>query len=513
MSESNDFQQIQKLSLEQIQTQRATQNQILLGELIAMNDEGIKERIEAELYDNPALEEVNDEQEESYTDSVEDGDGDDNDRETTQEVGQGDEDPFESPYAQSDDDSDSSGDSYDDGFALIASSRRKRADDVYRPPVVNEASMYEVLMNQVRERDLTERQLLIAEYIIGEIDDDGLMRRSIPSICGDIISRENEFVTPQEVQEMLEVIQDLEPAGIGATNTRECILLQIEDMKGVNIKAAQLAHTIVEKHFDAYERHHYDKILNALNIDEETFEEANKIIKRTNPRPGNMFNSGERLGNATHITPNFIVTTDNNKLQLTVVNDIPELQISESYEIEYQRLMKSKSQKVKESDEEVTIKRQYESASNFIMLLKQRQEKLYKIMKSIMMRQQEFFITGETKSLKPMVLKDIAEDTGYDTSTISRAQQNKYVDTNWGIFPVKYFFVKRLNDNDASSSAIKEIIKNMIDNEDKTKPLSDDRLCEELQSQGFDIRRRTVAKYRDSLRIPVARQRKALRTN
>ena len=165
MSESNDFQQIQKLSLEQIQTQRATQNQILLGELIAMNDEGIKERIEAELYDNPALEEVNDEQEESYTDSVEDGDGDDNDRETTQEVGQGDEDPFESPYAQSDDDSDSSGDSYDDGFALIASSRRKRADDVYRPPVVNEASMYEVLMNQVRERDLTERQLLIAEYM------------------------------------------------------------------------------------------------------------------------------------------------------------------------------------------------------------------------------------------------------------------------------------------------------------------------------------------------------------
>ena len=219
------------------------------------------------------------------------------------------------------------------------------------------------------------------------------------------------------------------------------------------------------------------------------------------------------MGNATHITPNFIVTTDNNKLQLTVVNDIPELQISESYEIEYQRLMKSKSQKVKESDEEVTIKRQYESASNFIMLLKQRQEKLYKIMKSIMMRQQEFFITGETKSLEPMVLKDIAEDTGYDTSTISRAQQNKYVDTNWGIFPVKYFFVKRLNDNDASSSAIKEIIKNMIDNEDKTKPLSDDRLCEELQSQGFDIRRRTVAKYRDSLRIPVARQRKALRTN
>jgi RNA polymerase sigma-54 factor len=510
MSESNDFKQIQKQSLEQIQTQRATLNQMLLGELIEMNDEGIKERIEAELIDNPALEEVADSQEDDYSNSLDEGD--DSTNETTPEVGQGNDDPFDSPYTQNDDDN--SGDSYDDGFALISSSRKKRGTaDVYRPPVVNEASMYEVLMNQVRERDLTERQLLIAEYIIGEIDDDGLMRRSIPSICGDIISRENEFVTPQEVQEVLEVIQDLEPAGIGATNTRECILLQIEDMKGVKIEAAQLAHTIVDKYFEAYERHHYDKILNALNIDEKAFDEADKIIKRTNPRPGNLFNSGERMANATHITPSFIITTDNDKLQLTVVNDIPELQISESYEIEYQRLAKRKGQNVKENDEEVTIKRQYESASNFIMLLKMRQEKLYKIMKAIMMRQQEFFITGDVHSLKPLVLKDIAEATGYDTSTISRAQQNKYVDTNWGIFPVKHFFVKKLNDNDASSASIKEIIKNMVDNEDKTKPLSDDRLCEELQRQGFDIKRRTVAKYRDSLKIPVARQRKALRTS
>ena len=339
------------------------------------------------------------------------------------------------------------------------------------------------------------------------------MRRPITSICGDIISRENEFVSPQEVQEVLEVIQDLEPAGIGATNTRECILLQIEDMKGVDIEAAQLAHAIVDKHFEAYERHHYDKILNALNIDEAAFNEADKIIKRTNPRPGNLFSSGERMANASHITPNFVITTDDNKLQLTVVNDIPELQISESYEIEYQRLAKLKGQNAKMGDEELTIKRQYENASNFIMLLKQRQEKLYKIMKTIMLRQQEFFITGDTQSLKPLVLKDIADETGYDTSTISRAQQNKYVDTNWGIFPVKYFFVKKVNDNDASATAIKEIIKDMVDNEDKTKPLSDDKLCEELQRKGYDIKRRTVAKYRDSMKIPVARQRKTLRTN
>ena len=336
------------------------------------------------------------------------------------------------------------------------------------------------------------------------------MRRPITSICGDIISLENEFVSPQEVQEVLEVIQDLEPAGIGATNTRECILLQIEDMKGVNIEAAQLAHTIVDKYFDAYERHHYDKILNALNIDEKAFEEADRIIKRTNPRPGNMFNSGNRMANATHITPNFIITTDDNKLQLTVANDIPELQISESYEIEYQRIAKRKGKNIKESDEDVTIKRQYENASNFIMLLKMRQEKLYKIMRAIMLRQQEFFITDDTHTLKPLVLKDIAEETGYDTSTISRAQQNKYVDTNWGIFPVKYFFVKKLNDNEASSTAIKDIIKEMVENEDKTKPLSDDKLCEALQQQGYDIKRRTVAKYRESLKIPVARQRKTL---
>ena len=507
MSENNEFKQIQKQSQEQIQTQRATMNQMLLGELIEMNDEGIKERIEAELIDNPALEEAGDSQDDNYED-INDTDTD-NDNDTTPEVGQGQDDPFDSPYTQNDDDS--SGDGYDDGFALIASSRKRRNNaDVYRPPVVNEASMYEVLMNQVRERDLTERQLLIAEYIIGEIDDDGLMRRSIPSICGDIISRENEFVAPQEVQEVLEVIQDLEPAGIGATNTRECILLQIEDMKGIDIDAAQVAYAIVDKYFDAYERHHYDKILDALGIDEDTFHEADKIIKRTNPRPGNMFSSGERMGNATHITPNFVITTDDKKLQLTVVNDIPELQISDSYEIEYQRVTKSKGHNTKVSDDDLTIKRQYENATNFIMLLKMRQEKLYKIMKAIMLRQQEFFITGDTKALKPLVLKDIAEETGYDTSTISRAQQNKYVDTNWGIFPVKYFFVKKLNDNDASSTAIKEIIKDMVDHEDKTKPLSDDKLCEALHAKGFDIKRRTVAKYRDSLKIPVARQRKTL---
>ncbi len=511
MSENNDFKQIQKQTQEQIQTQRATLNQMLLGELIGMNDEGIKDRIEAELIDNPALEEVTDNQEDSYTEPNDDGDEESVD--TTPEVDRQKDDPFESPYTQNDDDS-SGDDGYDDGFALIASSRRRRSDaDVYHPPVVNEASMYEVLMNQVRERDLTERQLLIAEYIIGEIDDDGLMRRSIPSICGDIISRETEFVTPQEVQEVLEVIQDLEPAGIAATNTRECILLQIEDMKGVDIEAAQLAHTIVDKYFEAYERHHYDKILDSLGIDEAAFNEADKIIKRTNPRPGNMFSSGERMSNATHITPSFVVNTDGKKLQLTVVNDIPELQISESYEIEYQRLSNRKNQNAKVSDDEVTIKRQYESASNFIMLLKMRQEKLYKIMRAIMLKQQEFFITGDTKTLKPLVLKDIAEETGYDTSTVSRAQQNKYVDTNWGIFPVKYFFVKKLNDNDASATAIKEIIKDMVDNEDKTKPLSDDKLCEELQAKGFDIKRRTVAKYRDSLKIPVARQRKALRAD
>ena len=370
--------------------------------------------------------------------------------------------------------------------------------------------MNELLMNQVRERDLSERQLLIAEYIIGELDDDGLMRRSITSICGDIISRENEFVTPQEVQEVLEVIQDLEPAGIAATSTRECILLQIEDMKGVDIEAAQVAHVIVDKHFDAYEHHHYDKILAELGIDEQTFHAAERIIKRTNPRPGNMYSSGERMGNANHITPNFVITTDDKELQLTALNDIPELQISESYEIEYQRITSSKKPNTRVNDQDVTIKRQRENAANFIMLLKMRQEKLYKIMKAIMLRQQEFFITGDPKTLKPLVLKDIAEETGYDTSTVSRAQQNKYVDTNWGIFPVKYFFVKKLNDNDTSSTAIKEVIKDMIDNEDKSKPLSDDKLCEALKQKGFNIKRRTVAKYRDSLKIPVARQRKTL---
>ena len=507
MSERDDFQQIQKLSLEQIQTQRASQNQVLLGQLIEMNDEEIKDRIEVELNDNPALEEASDSHQDDYDYGSSDEKDESQDDKDSQELGNNNEDPFESPYTVTDEDYD---DRNDDGLGYIQTKRRQYNPDVYRPPVVSEASMYETLMTQVRERDLDEHQLVIAEYIIGEIEDDGLLRRPIPSICGDIISKENIFVSPQEVQEVLEVIQDLEPAGIAATSTRECILLQIDDMKGVDIDAARLAREIVDKHFDAYEKHHYDKIIDLLNISETAFQQADKIIKRTNPRPGNIFNSGERLANASHITPDFIVTADNDKLHLTVVNDIPELQISESYEIAYKHIVGNKADSSSLSDESVNIKRQYENATNFIMLLKMRQEKLHKIMKFIMLKQQEFFITGDTMSLKPMVLNDIAEATGYDTSTISRAQQNKYVDTNWGIFPLKYFFVKRLNDNDASATAIKEIIKEMIDGEDKTKPLTDDRLCAALQERGYDIKRRTVAKYRESMRIPVARQRKTL---
>ena len=504
MSENNNFQQIQKLSQEQIQIQRANQNQVILGQLIEMNDEEIKDRIEMELDDNPALELADSAELEDFAnDSV-----NDNGNEETAEVGKDNEDPFESPYTQGDEDY---VDRNDDGLGFIQTRRRHNSDaDYYRPPVVNEESMYEVLMNQMRERDLTERQLLIAEYIIGEIDDDGLMRRPVTSICGDIISRENEFVTPQEVEEVLDMIHDLEPAGIGATSTQECILLQIEDMKGVDIEAARVAHAIIDKHFDSYERHHYDKILNELGIDEEIFHKADQIIKRTNPRPGNIFNSGERMGNATHITPDFVITAENDTLHLTVVNDIPELQISESYEIEYKRIAGRKSD-IKERDEDVLVKRQYENAGNFIKLLKMRQEKLFNIMKAIMLKQQEFFITGDTMTLKPMVLNDIAIATGYDVSTVSRAHQNKYVDTNWGIFNLKYFFSKGLDDNDQISSiAIKEALRKLVDGENKKKPLSDEQLCNALQEQGFPIKRRTVAKYRDALNIPVARQRKTL---
>ncbi len=491
MSETTDFQQIQKQSLEMALKQKASQMQVMLGQLIEMNDDEIKDRIEMELDDNPALEEA---------------DTGDNDYSSDEDISN-DENPFDEAFSQNDDDD--YYDRNDDGLSYIQTKRRQNIDtDVYRPPVVSEASMVEVLMSQIRERNLDERQLLIAEYIIGEIDDDGLLRTPITSVCGSIISKENVFVSPQEVQDVLEVIQDLEPTGIGATSTRECILLQIEDMKGENIDIAQIAHAIVDKHFEEYERHHYDKILSALSIDEDTFHKADKIIKRTNPRPGNIFSTGERMTNAQHITPDFVVSNDDGKLTLTLVNDIPELQISESYEIEYKRIAMRASDN--ESDNDVLIKRQYEKASSFIEMLKLRQEKLYNIMKAIMIKQQEFFITGDPMDLKPLVLNDIAKMTDYDVSTISRARQNKYVDTNWGIFDLKYFFGNSLDDNETSSVAIKEIIKELVEKEDKKKPLSDDKLCSILQERGYNIKRRTVAKYRDNLLIPVARQRKTL---
>jgi RNA polymerase sigma-54 factor len=214
------------------------------------------------------------------------------------------------------------------------------------------------------------------------------------------------------------------------------------------------------------------------------------------------------MENASHITPDFEVRSEGNTLLLTVRNDIPELQISESYQMEYDRLSTKKNKR--ETDDETLIRSQYENAGNFIMLLKMRQEKLYNIMKAIMFKQQDFFVSGDPMTLKPMVLNDIAEATGYDVSTISRARNNKYVDTNWGIFDLKYFFSKGIDENETSSIAIKETIKELVEKEDKHKPLSDEQLCKALQERGFPIKRRTVAKYRDNLMIPVARQRKEL---
>ena len=490
--------------LTQEQIQRATHNQVVLGQLLEMNDDELNDRIDSELNDNPALEKSDAEQDANALDY---NDGDESKSE--------DDDPYDSPFNVSDDDTP---DSYegrdaatDEGLGQLKISRPSRGDKAgYEAPVVNEDSMIDVLMNQVRERDLTDKQLMIAEYIIGALDTDGLLRQQLFTICSDIIAKENVFVTQEEVQVVLKEIQDLEPAGIAATSTRECLLYQIGEMRTTNSQAAavaQRAYTIIDKYFDEYQKHQYSKITEKLAITNDELAQADKVIKKTNPRPGNIFNNSDWKEKGKQITPDFIISTSDDKLDLTVVNDVPELQISESYAVQYKRIVKAEGLVPSRKDENELIKTQYESAANFIELLKNRQEKLFHIMKAIMQAQQEYFITGSPADLKPLRLQDIADATGYDVSTVSRATQNKYVDTNYGIRDLKYFFSTQVGegDNNSSATATREALRELVENEDKKNPLTDEEMSKQL-----NISRRTVSKYREMLAIPTARKRRSL---
>ena len=481
--------QIQTQAQQQIQT--LSPQQILVVKLLELPAVELEDRIHAELLENPALEEG---KEESSNDEYSD----------TPDTDNGPEDSGSTDY-------DSLGDylTEDDipDYKLQENNRSKgeRAEEI---PFSDTTSFYETLKEQLRERDLTEHQRELAEYLIGSLDDDGLLRKSLDSISDELAIYAGIEATPEELEDALKIIQDFDPAGLGARSLQECLLIQIrrKERQRPMFSPPQyyIEEDILSQCYEEFTRKHWDKIMQKIDISEETLQQAIKEICRLNPRPGASL--GEAIGkNMQQIVPDFIVDTyDDGTINLTLNNrNVPELRMSRDFTEMVEEHTKNKANQSKESKED--------AAQGFIDAVKQRQNTLMTTMQAIIDLQRPFFLEGDESLLRPMILKDVAERTGLDISTISRVSNSKYVQTNYGIYPLKYFFNDGYITEDGEEMSVREIrkiLKECIDNEDKKKPLTDDELTEMLKEKGYPIARRTVAKYRQQMNIPVARLRK-----
>lgn len=373
-------------------------------------------------------------------------------------------------------------------------------------------SFHEMLESQIGLRILTEKQQLLSEYILGNIDEDGYLRRELENIVDDLAFSQNIIVKEEELLEVLEIVHDLEPAGIGARNLRECLLLQIA-RKDMNDPIVNRAYIILDKFFDEFTRKHYDKIQARLDIEDDDLREALDEILKLNPKPGGSFSDPLNRGNQ-HIIPDFNIDLRDNDIEVSLNSrNLPELRVSRTYSEMLETYAAGKEKTRSQKDAVAFVKQKLDSARWFIDAMKQRQNTLLLTMNAILEYQREYFLEGDETKLKPMILKDIAEITDLDISTISRVANSKYIQTHFGIFPLKYFFSEGMQTDsgeEVSTREIKTILQDCLSAEDKRKPLTDEKLTEILQEKGYQIARRTVAKYREQLNIPVARLRKEI---
>ncbi len=387
-------------------------------------------------------------------------------------------------------------------------------DDKQRPVYITEGrSLQEYLIEQLRFRSLTEREMSVAVYIVGSIDDDGYLRRDLSSLSDDMAFSQGIEVTVEEIERILGIIHELEPAGVGARNLQECLLLQMRQVR-IDTHAKRLALKILTSYFDAFAKKHYERLMARLQITEDEFRDAIEQIKCLYPKPGNLYTEG---GSDTtpYIVPDFVLDNSDGELRLTLnAGNIPAVRISRRYK-EMIRDMVSPDGTVKEKDREAIqfVKSKIDSAKWFISAIKQRHDTLMRTMRTILDFQREYFVDGDKSKLRPMILKDIADRTGLDVSTISRVVNSKYIQTPFGIILLKSLFSEGMQTSsgeEVSSYEIKKILQDCIDQEDKRHPLTDENLMDILNAKGYCIARRTVAKYREMLDIPVARMRKQI---
>ena len=387
-------------------------------------------------------------------------------------------------------------------------------DDKQRPVILSEGrSLQEYLVEQLGYRNLSEREMRLATYLVGSIDEDGYLRRELDAIADDIAFTLGIETTEEELERLLDVIHDLEPAGIGARNLRECLLLQMGQLP-MNTPARRLARRILTDYFDEFVKKHYEKLISRLQVSEEEFRDAIAEIRRLTPKPGNLYAEGG-TDTTPYIVPDFILDYHDGRFDLSLnSSNIPEVRINRRY-AEMLRDMVAPDGTVKAEDREALqfVKSKIDSAKWFISAIKQRHDTLMRTMQTILDYQKEYFKDGDKSKLRPMILKDIADRTGLDVSTISRVVNSKYVQTQFGIILLKSLFSEAMqteSGEEVSSYEIKNILQQCIDEEDKRHPLTDETLMDILNSKGYRIARRTVAKYREMLNIPVARLRKQI---
>ncbi len=514
--------QLQKLSPQQIQFMK----------LLQIPTANLEERIKEEMEANPALEEGYDD-EELHTDQDTSADIQETNlsepapqKEDTEENESGDNassdeaefdgldqtNEAEDSAAENDTDlSDYMNDEEDVADYKLSTERDPNDDSQRTYPVAVSRSFLEYLEEQVLMLNLDERRLQLAQYIVGSIDADGYLRRPLDAMVDDIMFSINIDTNEKELESILELIQQLEPAGVGARDLKECLLLQIQRIKEHPV-INKIAATVIKKHFEEFVKKHYEKLQRQLDVQDDTFKMVMETILKLNPKPGSAYQGGSST--EYFLLPDFYLTNNDGELEVTLNGmNVPDLRISNNFKemLKEYSLSANKDQKQKEAV--MFIKQKIDSAKWFIDSIRQRQNTLLFTMNAIIDYQREYFLTGDDTKLRPMILKDIADRIGMDISTVSRVANSKYIQTEFGTFKLKSFFSESLSTDtgdEVSTREVKKILTDFIAAESKKKPLSDQKLTKLLNEKGYNIARRTVAKYREQLDIPVARLRKQI---
>ncbi len=492
--------------LYQKQLQKLSPQQIQLMKLLQIPTAQLEDRIKEELEENPALE-TGDEEETDEFENVATDEYDEEGNEVSETEPDGSEDEYDnidiSEYVQDGDDDIADYKMRDDNYP--------DPDEEKTIPHKVETGFNELMLEQLGQLSLSEHQHKVAEQIIGNLDDDGYLRREISAIVDDLAFRQNIQTSEAEIESLVLRIQHFDPPGVCARNLQECLILQLQ-RKVEEGDHVELAMRVIEKYFDEFTKKHYEKIQRGLNISDDQLRAVINQIIRLNPKPGGML--GENGPGEGYVIPDFFIVNNAGKLELTLNSrNAPELRISEGYREMLKDYDRGSKKDRRQKEAVLFIKQKIDSAKWFIDAIKQRQHTLLSTMDAIMHYQYNFFLTGDDTELRPMILKDIAERTHLDISTVSRVANSKFVQTEFGTYRLKFFFSESLQTDsgeEVSTREVKKILSDLIEAEDKKNPLSDERLTELLQEKGYNIARRTVAKYREQLFIPVARLRKEL---